>query len=234
MTTIHLVRHAQASFGSADYDRLSEKGIRQAQAVGDYLARLEGGVSAASSGCLRRQLDTARHALAALESGIELAVTPAFNEYLVEDILKSYLPVVAAANARIAEAKHDIHKDKRLYMEILGEVARLWANGTDGPDGPVAETWASFRARVNEGIRSSVSGRNKNDTLAVFTSGGVIATIIGDILELSPEKTFALNWRIHNASISEIYFGRTGFALSSFNSVAHLRLPTQPDLVTYW
>lgn len=37
MTTIYLVRHGQASFGTASYDQLSAKGEQQAQVVGDFL-----------------------------------------------------------------------------------------------------------------------------------------------------------------------------------------------------
>ena len=39
MATIYLIRHGQASFGAEDYDKLSELGCRQAQVVGEYLAR---------------------------------------------------------------------------------------------------------------------------------------------------------------------------------------------------
>ena len=38
MGTLTLVRHGQASFGAADYDQLSELGLRQCQALGTYLA----------------------------------------------------------------------------------------------------------------------------------------------------------------------------------------------------
>ena len=220
MTTIHLVRHAQASFGSPDYDRLSDKGIRQAHLVGEYFARLGDGITGAASGCLRRQIDTACHALAALNTRVELVAMPAFDEYPIEALLNAYLPVAAARNARIAEAGADIHTDKRLYMAVLDEVARLWVDGTEGADGPVAESWESFRARVHAGLAASLSGRDKGDAVAIFTSGGVIATIIGETLALSPEKTFALNWQMHNASVSEIHYGKRGFALGSFNCVS--------------
>lgn len=36
MTEIHLIRHAQASFGSADHDRLSGLGHYQAALLGNY------------------------------------------------------------------------------------------------------------------------------------------------------------------------------------------------------
>ena len=38
MTQLVLIRHGQASFGAANYDRLSETGERQARLVGRHLA----------------------------------------------------------------------------------------------------------------------------------------------------------------------------------------------------
>ena len=35
MATIYLIRHGQASFGSDDYDQLSQLGIRQAEVTGE-------------------------------------------------------------------------------------------------------------------------------------------------------------------------------------------------------
>ena len=34
MSTLYLIRHGQASYGEADYDRLSPRGVEQAKAVG--------------------------------------------------------------------------------------------------------------------------------------------------------------------------------------------------------
>ena len=36
MAELYLIRHAQASFGTSDYDRLSPLGCRQAGALGEY------------------------------------------------------------------------------------------------------------------------------------------------------------------------------------------------------
>ena len=39
MGSMYLVRHAQASFGTDDYDRLTETGFTQARLLGAYFAR---------------------------------------------------------------------------------------------------------------------------------------------------------------------------------------------------
>lgn len=219
MTSVYFIRHGQASFGSEDYDRLSDTGIRQAAVIGGHLAGLEGGIAAAFAGTLRRQADTARHALDAAGGPAVWATSPAFDEYRPDDLVKAYLPRIAAADPRIAAAGRTLTATPRLYVEALRQATRLWVAGTPGP---THESWADFRRRVRDGLAATVAGRGKDERVAVFTSGGVIATILGQILELTPEKTFELNWRIYNASISEAHFGRNGFALVGFNAVGHL------------
>ncbi|WP_238430248.1 histidine phosphatase family protein, partial [Frankia nepalensis] len=76
MSVIYLVRHGQASFGSADYDVLSELGYRQAALVGAELRARGVRVDLAVSGTLRRQRETARAALAAY-AGAAPAAGPA-------------------------------------------------------------------------------------------------------------------------------------------------------------
>ena len=60
MATIYLFRHGQASFGAADYDRLSPLGERQATLLGHYLRDSGIVLDAAFSGDLLRQRQTAR------------------------------------------------------------------------------------------------------------------------------------------------------------------------------
>ena len=40
MTTIYLVRHGQASFGAASYDKLSATGEQQATVLGQYFQKI--------------------------------------------------------------------------------------------------------------------------------------------------------------------------------------------------
>ncbi|MGO9429339.1 histidine phosphatase family protein [Rhodoblastus sp.] len=231
MTSILLIRHGQASFGAADYDRLSETGIRQACLLGEQLSREGRPLAAAFSGTLRRQVDTALHTLQRLDVPKAHVASDHFDEYPLVDLFNAYLPVVAASNARIAAACADLHADRRLYMEALAAVVGLWQSGHEAPG---VETWAGFRRRVIGGLEGRLAGRGKADLLAIFTSGGVIGTAVSEILGLPPEYAFSLNWRIFNASITEIHYGRSGFALATFNSVAHLRAKGDNELVTYW
>ena len=53
MATLVLIRHGQASYGQADYDRLSPTGEQQARVLGPHLAAL--GLDALFVGPLRRR-----------------------------------------------------------------------------------------------------------------------------------------------------------------------------------
>jgi broad specificity phosphatase PhoE len=58
MGSIYLVRHGQASFGTDDYDRLTETGFTQARLLGAYFARRNIRFEAVRSGTLRRHAET--------------------------------------------------------------------------------------------------------------------------------------------------------------------------------
>ena len=63
MSSIHLVRHGQASFGAADYDLLSERGERQARVLGLALASTMPRVGQVVCGDMRRHRQTAEACL---------------------------------------------------------------------------------------------------------------------------------------------------------------------------
>jgi len=52
-------------------------------------------------------------------------------------------------------------------------------------------------------------------------------------LDLTPERTFTLNWAINNSSVTELRVRRGTLMLSGFNNVAHLELAGDPGLLTY-
>src|SRR6266699_2888221 len=95
MATLLLIRHGQASYGQVDYDRLSERGIAQARAVGEHVGTLD----ALYVGPLKRQQQTAA----------ELAKQPApttlaeFAEYPGFDMVSSFMPKLILEDADFAQ-----------------------------------------------------------------------------------------------------------------------------------
>ncbi len=229
MSTLLLVRHGQASFGSGDYDRLCDAGIRQSRILGVHLAREGRLPHAVLSGSLRRQQETARHTLSAAGHDLPITVSQAFDEYPGDALLAAYLPI-AARDPEVAAAGDGLRRNRRLFQTALSTVMELWLSGAEGFAG---ESWTAFRARVSGGLEQAVAGRGRDELVAIFTSGGVIGTAVGAVLGLAPEKAITLSWRIHNASVTEIHYGRSGFSLAGFNAVAHLRLAAGGTLLTY-
>ncbi len=230
LTAVLLIRHGQASFGGETYDRLCPRGEQQARLIGAGL-RDEGRMpDAVFSGRLVRQARTA--ALALEEAGLVASpVTDhaAFDEYPSEVLFHDHLPVVAAGDAELAAAGPGFRENRRLFQKALAGVLGRWQAGLPSS----GESWVAFRDRVRKGLDAAVTGQAKDAVVAVFTSGGVIGTAVGEVLGLPPDRAIALSWRIHNASVTELTYGRSGFSLGTFNGVSHLRRSGDQTLLTY-
>lgn len=229
MTSVLLIRHGQASFGAQDYDCLCERGLRQCEILGQHLQREGRVIAGAFFGTLRRQAETAHHVMTS--AGWDLPVTSngAFDEYDSRGLFEAYLPVAAQRDPDIADIGL-VRRDRRLFQKALAGVTELWLSGASGFAG---ESWSDFQGRIRAGLEAAVSQSRKDDVIAVFTSGGVIAAAVGDVLGMQGRDAIALSWRIHNCSVTEILYGRNGFSLSGFNNVSHLRLSGVQDILTY-
>ena len=59
MSDLYLVRHGQGSFGSANYDKLSELGCEQSKLLGEHFAGIGAKIDCIYAGTLQRQHETA-------------------------------------------------------------------------------------------------------------------------------------------------------------------------------
>jgi broad specificity phosphatase PhoE len=230
MTRLYLVRHGQASFGAGHYDRLSPLGERQSLLLGQHLQRIAFRADAWLSGTLDRQ----RSSLAAMLQGLEATAAAeahaAFNEYDHEAILGAYLPRVMQDMGLSPDQRVTLFADTRQFQEAFSRVMRHWVDGASHERTPF-ETWETFQARIREALeRLATAGPER---IVIVTSGGPIALAVQAALGLTHERTFSLNWSIHNASLTELRVRRGALMLSSFNGVAHLELAGDPSLLTY-
>ena len=81
MGAIYLIRHGQASFGQADYDRLSPTGHQQSRVLGEGLKHLGLDVHATVRGSMRRHAETATACLEAMGHDEDSRIDEGFNEY---------------------------------------------------------------------------------------------------------------------------------------------------------
>jgi broad specificity phosphatase PhoE len=221
MGTLYLVRHGQASFGAADYDQLSPLGTRQCHALGHWFASHGIAFEAVLRGTLRRHAQS----LAAIAEGhgsLPAALEwPGLNEYDSEALIRTVHEGPLA--------KPDSPEVYRAHFRLLREALAAWMAGRTAPAG--MPSWAAFSAGV-AGALDHVRSQHRGDVLVV-SSGGPIATAVGQVLGTPPETTIELNLRIRNSAVTEFAFTLRRHVLVSFNHVPHLDAAERRDWITH-
>ena len=84
---------------------------------------------------------------------------------------------------------------------------------------PSAVDEDAFRARVRTAVEDLVAAADPEDTVAVFSHGGVINVLLHEILG----TTRVLSFPIDYASLTRLLFSRTGQAtVATVNSTEHV------------
>lgn len=214
MGLILLVRHGQASFGTADYDVLSPLGERQSRCLGAALAGR--GVRPASvvSGSLRRQRDSAVLLAEQASWNLEPSVDAGWNEF-------EHLGLAAHSGAG-----HE-PLDREAFQDVLEAGMRRWAGDPGAPPAGegVSESFADFTARTESALRAAAAAQPRGTTTLVATSGGVIGLIAATLLGAGVEQWIRLNRVCVNTGVTTLVTGRRGISLVSFNDHSHLSAP---------
>jgi broad specificity phosphatase PhoE len=238
MGRLFLVRHAQASFLSQNYDQLSSLGETQARHLGAYWARRSIIFDRVVSGPSQRHRQSAQIVREAYrQAGLpfpEPIILNEFDEFRGDEVLGQSLPQLRAQDARIRDLEDamqvaGVETQKRAAFQRLFEaVIARWASGEIALQD--VESWREFSDRVNRGLACIVADSNKGAKVVVFTSGGPLGVVMQRALHLSPQDTLQIMWMSRNCSYSEFLFSRDRFTLSSFNANPHL---DEDSLLTY-
>lgn len=234
MSKIYFVRHAQASFGKENYDRLSSLGMRQAQILADYLVRVGLDFHAVYSGSMERQIATAKKVLSAMgnqRGKLALRIVPELNEYDSRQVIRSHVPDLIREDPAVSDALTQMYTDRRSFQMVFERAVLRWISGRNDMEG--VETWKAFKARVHKGVKMIIEENGRKKRILVFSSGGAISTVMQLALSLTDEESMRLSWEIQNTSLSVFKYTGKAFSLSSFNSVAHLESLQDPALLTY-
>jgi len=233
MSTLYLIRHAQASFLSENYDKLSPLGETQAAYLGKYWASQKLFFDRACQGpCLRHRetTDLVRQAYANANLNFpEPETLPEFDEYQGEEVLRASLPALLEIDQNIRnlhaafEAATDRQAKRSSFQKLFEAVISRWVRGELTP--PNVESWLDFCARVNSGLTKFLASGASSERVAIFSSGGPIAVAMQRALNLSSDKTLQVSWMSRNCSWSEFLYSADRFTLSSFNVHAHLDDP---------
>jgi broad specificity phosphatase PhoE len=220
--TLLLVRHGQASAGTDDYDRLSERGREQSRRLGQWLAASGHAFDRVVLGGMRRH----RQSLDALGEGFgaplpEPHVDAGFAEFDHHAVFSNF------AGA---------HPDHPAVLGVrdgglpaLGALIRAaldaWAQGKVGD---VPESWDAFGDRVCAAGERLVDAGGRT---LVMTSGGVISRLAQRALGADVPVAIDLNLSLRNSGLCEFSprphapadpAGRPRLALTSWNALPHL------------
>lgn len=231
MSTIYLLRHGQASFGTDNYDQLSATGREQARQLGNYFAEQSEPIDRIYCGSLHRQTETAAIIASALaDAAPPITIEPAFNEYDSDQILHTFAKSLTPE--QLAEAGWPgLRTDRRKFQFFLERAARAWVEAKIEADDMVP--WRGFHGRIVTALESIMRNEGRAKTLLISTSGGVIGTVVAHVMGLSNHTGIELNWAVHNASITRLIYSADKVSLSMFNGLPHLDRADLRHLMTY-
>ncbi|MFZ2388733.1 MAG: histidine phosphatase family protein [Polaromonas sp.] len=220
MGTLYLVRHGQASFGADDYDLLSPLGQRQSVRLGEYFKYKGLTFEAAMTGTLTRQRQTFSGICEGM--GIAMEATPwaGLNEYDSAALIGAIYPHKLE--------KPDTPELYKHHFRLLRDGLAQWMAGVVSPQGmPSYNDFAAGVTGALDYIRKHYEGN-----VLLVSSGGPIATAVGQVLSTSPETTIELNMRIRNSSVTEFAFTPRRHTLVTYNTLPHLDAPEHASWVT--
>ena len=188
-----LIRHAlplRSEHGEGSDPDLSDEGLAQVKRLPEALARFP--ISRVVSSPQRRAIQTAEPVAAARELPVE--IDDRFAEY--DRDLPLYVPI----------------------EQIRDEKPEEWARMAQGHlPGAVDED--AFRARVRAAVDDLVAAADPEETVAVFSHGGVINVLLHEILG----TTRLLSFPIDYASLTRLLYSRSGQAtVATVNSTEHV------------
>lgn len=224
MSEIYFVRHGQASFGTSNYDQLSELGHEQARLLGEYFRERQMCFDHIITGDMVRHRETAEGICDGMGlDARQFAVYPELNEFDFHAVLRAYVtqfPEQALPDKPVAR---DFFK--RLKQGIL-----LWS--TNELQGDLPETWANFEQRLLA-FRESVMQHHAGQRVLAVSSGGAIAMLIRQLLQAPESVMVELNLQTRNTAVTHCRFNARAMRLSSFNNLPHLDRPDRQSMITY-
>jgi broad specificity phosphatase PhoE len=214
------VRHGQASFGSADYDRLSELGWQQGRRLGDWLAVHGERFERVICGGMRRHRETF-DAIAEAFRDRDLPMPQAefddaFNEFDHRAVIESFCVQHPQHPAHVAWRAEPAAP--RTVVALLQAAFACWADGSLVHGG---ESWATFRRRTRD-AGTRLHARLHEGEVLLVSSGGVIAQLAAEALDAPDARAVELNLGLRNSALAEFHGRSDALRLGSWNALPHL------------
>ncbi len=188
-----LVRHAlplRTESGQGSDPELTDAGWEQARRLPAALARFP--ISRLVSSPQRRAVQTAEPVAAA--TGLPIHTDERLAEY--DRGMSHYIPL------------------EQVRSERPGD----WERMSRGQLPPAVDA-EEFRARVSAGLRDVVTTADHDDTVAIFSHGGVINVVLHEVLGTANPLSFPIDY----ASVTLLRYSRKGsFTVGGVNAIEHV------------
>lgn len=234
MGQIYLVRHGQASFGSANYDQLSELGMLQSRQLGAWLGVCNLGFQHVVTGGMQRHRQTAsaciEELLAGRQSRLTWQIDPGFDEFDHHEVMIRHRPEFADREVLkrfLAAGPAGLQDFQRLFEAGI----LRWMSGEF--DAEYGQSWAAFRQRCVAALERLANGAARSENTLVFTSGGSIAAICQHLMGLENRHALALTASLVNSAVTKLLCQPGRISLSYLNNFAHLERLDAPQNITY-
>ena len=221
MPELYLIRHAQASFGAANYDLLSDLGHEQSVALGKALALQGVEPDALFIGAQRRHRETLEGILKGMGRDPQQAEMHAgLNEFDFKNLLD--------AHYRDRPAPEHMHNERKTHFRTLRDTVLAWQRDeiTNPP-----ESWAEFTARVEAARRAIIASGAR--TILAVSSGGAIGQMIAATLNTPSDQQIRLQLQMKNCAVNRFVFSERSFYLHGFNETPHITAANADPLLTY-
>lgn len=230
------MRHGQA--GTRDsYDSLSDLGRRQSRLLGEYFASQGIEFTAAFSGALSRQQQTAAEISAAYAAaGVkfpEIITDHNWNEF---DLTRVYQEIGPLLCEEDDDFRREYGELRRQIKESDGshsaEVHRRWwpadtriiETWVAGRFASKEETWIQFRERISNCI-TKFNDAPQQANILVSTSATPTGILTGLALDCSDQRIRYLAGALYNSSYTMLRQRAEHLYLFQFNAVPHLITP---------
>jgi len=234
MAELFLVRHAQAAFGTDDYDRLTDLGHRQARWLGDYFRERNLHFDRVVSGTLRRHRETVA---GVVEAGAPMPPTipdDRLDEYDPERLVKAHLSALQDERGEPQPLPSlDADGSRREHFRLLRDALTAWTLGKVDPG--MHRSFVDFREGAYEAFEQACrpAAERPVGRVLVVSSGGPISSIVAHHLDMPAASFVALNLQVRNSGFCEFRFSERGAFLISFNNVPHLDTVERRPYITF-
>ena len=227
MGAIHLVRHGQASFGSGDYDRLSETGHLQSRLAGEDMAARGLRPDVIIHGGLRRQRETAEGLLTGLRAhadwDVALEVDERWAEYDADTVLEAARVAGLATGHDTLDSAGSSDEAKQAFQRQLDTALGHWAG---------LDSFADYRRDVGTALTDAAARSGSGRTTVIVSSAGTISLAVAGLLA-DPDGVVGLWTRLQrvtvNTGTARVVVGRGGMTCIAVNEHQHLERAAGPD-----